>query len=38
MADDSHFSQSSKGGSERILTQEEIDSLLGFSLADVIAQ
>ena len=35
MADDSHFSQGAKGGSERILTQEEIDSLLGFSLADV---
>ncbi|HZP74796.1 MAG TPA: flagellar motor switch protein FliM [Pseudolabrys sp.] len=28
------FSQS-KGGAERILNQEEIDSLLGFSLADV---
>ena len=24
-----------KGGAERILNQEEIDSLLGFSLADV---
>src|SRR5262249_43511029 len=35
MADDGHFSQGAKGGSERILTQEEIDSLLGFSLADV---
>src|SRR5579859_6546973 len=35
MAEDSQFSQSAKGGSERILTQEEIDSLLGFSLADV---
>jgi flagellar motor switch protein FliM len=35
MADDGHFSQAAKGGSERILTQEEIDSLLGFSLADV---
>ena len=27
--------QSAKGGAERILNQEEIDSLLGFSLADV---
>jgi hypothetical protein len=35
MADDGHFNQGAKGGSERILTQEEIDSLLGFSLADV---
>ncbi len=35
MADDGQFSQSAKGGSERILTQEEIDTLLGFSLADV---
>jgi flagellar motor switch protein FliM len=35
MADEGHFSQAAKGGSERILTQEEIDSLLGFSLADV---
>jgi hypothetical protein len=32
MVDDGH---SCKGGAERILTQEEIDSLLGFSLADV---
>jgi flagellar motor switch protein FliM len=29
------FQSGAKGGSERILTQEEIDSLLGFSLADV---
>ncbi len=29
------FSQPSKGGAERILNQDEIDSLLGFSLADV---
>jgi flagellar motor switch protein FliM len=35
MADDGHFMQAAKGGAERILTQEEIDSLLGFSLADV---
>jgi len=34
MADDSS-PQSAKGGAERILNQEEIDSLLGFSLADV---
>jgi flagellar motor switch protein FliM len=27
--------QSTKGGAERILNQEEIDSLLGFSLADI---
>src|SRR5689334_15017971 len=26
---------SGKGGTERVLTQEEIDSLLGFSLSDV---
>ncbi len=35
MVDDGHFIQAAKGGAERILTQEEIDSLLGFSLADV---
>jgi flagellar motor switch protein FliM len=29
------FSSGGKGGTERILTQEEIDSLLGFSLADI---
>src|SRR6185503_6735596 len=29
------FMQSSKGGAERILNQEEIDSLLGFSLTDL---
>jgi flagellar motor switch protein FliM len=29
------FNQSAKGGAERILNQDEIDSLLGFSLADV---
>src|ERR1044071_5694857 len=32
---DSGDPQSAKGGAERILNQEEIDSLLGFSLADV---
>src|SRR5215831_3793098 len=36
MVDDgSQFVQAAKGGAERILNQEEIDSLLGFSLADV---
>src|SRR6266851_4433101 len=36
MVDDgSSFTQTAKGGAERILNQEEIDSLLGFSLADV---
>ena len=35
MVDDGHFIQAAKGGAERILTQEEIDSLLGFSPADV---
>jgi flagellar motor switch protein FliM len=34
MVDDSGF-QGTKGGTERILNQDEIDSLLGFSLADV---
>ena len=34
MVDDSGGLQSAKGGAERILNQEEIDSLLGFSLAD----
>jgi flagellar motor switch protein FliM len=33
--DNSQFVQAAKGGAERILNQEEIDSLLGFSLADV---
>jgi flagellar motor switch protein FliM len=32
--DDSKFS-AAKGGTERVLSQDEIDSLLGFSLADV---
>jgi flagellar motor switch protein FliM len=36
MVDDgSQFIQGARGGAERVLTQEEIDSLLGFSLADV---
>src|SRR5262249_54284967 len=29
------FDSGGKGGTERVLTQEEIDSLLGFSLTDV---
>ena len=33
--DDPKFSQGNKGGTERVLSQEEIDSLLGFSLSDV---
>jgi flagellar motor switch protein FliM len=33
--DGSQFVQAAKGGAERILNQEEIDSLLGFSLADI---
>jgi len=35
MVDDGNFIQTTKGGAERVLTQDEIDSLLGFSLADV---
>jgi flagellar motor switch protein FliM len=35
MVDDGHFTQSAKGGAERVLTQDEIDSLLGFSLTDI---
>src|ERR1022692_1561993 len=36
MADDgSNGFQSGKGGAERILNQDEIDSMLGFSLTDV---
>jgi flagellar motor switch protein FliM len=36
MVDDgSNFIRTAKGGAERVLNQEEIDSLLGFSLADV---
>jgi flagellar motor switch protein FliM len=33
--DSSKFMQGAKGGTERVLTQDEIDGLLGFSLADV---
>jgi flagellar motor switch protein FliM len=35
MVDDGSGFQAGKGGAERILNQEEIDSLLGFSLSDV---
>jgi flagellar motor switch protein FliM len=35
MVDDGHFTQTTKGGAERVLTQDEIDSLLGFSLDDI---
>jgi flagellar motor switch protein FliM len=35
MVDDGQFVPNTKGGAERILTQEEIDSLLGFSLSDI---
>ena len=35
MVDDTTNFQANKGGAERILNQEEIDSLLGFSLTDV---
>src|SRR5690242_4502175 len=35
MVDDGEGLDGSKGGAERILNQEEIDSLLGFSLSDV---
>src|SRR4051812_42727782 len=36
MVDDgSEFMAAAKGGAERVLTQDEIDSLLGFSLSDV---
>jgi flagellar motor switch protein FliM len=35
MDDGDNFMQGSKGGAERVLNQEEIDSLLGFSLADI---
>jgi flagellar motor switch protein FliM len=31
----SEYQQSAKGGAERVLTQDEIDSLLGFSLSDI---
>src|ERR1700724_739485 len=33
--DGSQFVQAAKGGAERVLNQEEIDSLLGFSMSDV---
>ena len=33
--DGSQFVQAAKGGAERILNQEEIDSLLGFNIADI---
>jgi len=33
--DGSDLNQAGKGGAERILSQEEIDGLLGFSLADI---
>jgi flagellar motor switch protein FliM len=33
--DGSQFIQAARGGAERILSQEEIDGLLGFSLADI---
>jgi flagellar motor switch protein FliM len=33
--DSSKFMQTSKGGTERVLSQDEIDTLLGFSPADV---
>jgi len=33
--ENSQFQANAKGGTERILNQDEIDSLLGFSLADV---
>jgi flagellar motor switch protein FliM len=33
--DGSQFMQAARGGAERILNQEEIDGLLGFSLADI---
>ena len=35
MVDDGHLIPNTKGGAERILTQDEIDSLLGFSLDDI---
>jgi flagellar motor switch protein FliM len=35
MVDDGNQSSHNKGGAERILNQEEIDGLLGFSLADI---
>jgi flagellar motor switch protein FliM len=35
MVEDGHFGQMAKAGAERVLTQEEIDSLLGFSVGDM---
>jgi flagellar motor switch protein FliM len=35
VSEDGKFGAGGKGGTERVLTQEEIDSLLGFSLSDV---
>jgi flagellar motor switch protein FliM len=35
MEDGAQFIQAARGGAERILNQEEIDGLLGFSLADI---
>ena len=35
MVDENQFKQTAKAGADRILNQEEIDGLLGFSLADV---
>src|SRR5262249_41689715 len=35
MVDEGGFGQGGKAGAERILNQDEIDSLLGFSLADI---
>src|ERR1700675_1592153 len=35
MVGDGQFIQTTKGGAERVLTQDEIDSLLGFSLTDI---
>jgi len=35
MVDDGQFIQAAKGGAERILNQEEIDSLLGFNIAEI---
>src|SRR5579862_5579338 len=35
MVDDGQFIQAAKGGAERILTQDEIDSLLGFNVDDI---
>src|SRR5487761_2357339 len=34
-ADEGNFIQATKGGAERVLTQDEINNLLGFSLTDI---